>query len=269
MDEVKKRNITDLEINIKIHQLQLDTTLNFINLSSLIISGEPDSLTNIVCIRDGITQAGIVLSDIKGRVLLQNLNLSFCGTKINSKFERDNSKFYSALTIISHCKNVKLDKIVIARSQGLGLQMTNTQGSHVTFTSTIFKGNEIPKSAEDQVYGGGGTYILLDHSTANQSSPTTFLFRNCSFENNTAHTKHYDFIYNDALGKLRSGYGRGGGVYVYVSSGLNNVHISFSDCKFIGNHAFIGHVHVARLVHYRLIWLKHIYTNLISPSAKS
>ena len=208
VEEVRKRKTTDLEIIIKIRQLQLDATLNFTNLSSLDISGEPAGLTNIACPRDGISRAGIVLSDINGRVLLQNLNLSFCGLKIDSKFGRDNSKLYSALTI-SRCKNVELDKIVIARSQGLGLQMTNTQGSHVTFTSTIFEENEnlMPKGAEDQVYGGGGAYILLEHSPDDQSLPTTFLFRNCSFENNTARTKHYEFIYNDALGMLRSGYG--------------------------------------------------------------
>ena len=236
VEEARKRKISDLEISIKIRQLQLDTTLNFTNLSSLTISGEP-GLTNIVCTYGGTgnaTRAGIVLSGINGRVLLQNLNLSFCGLKIDSKFGRDSSKFYSALTI-SHCKNVEFDKVIIMRSKGLGLVMDNTQGGHVTITSAIFEGNEMPKDAEDQVYGGGGAYILLDHSTEDQSESTTFLFRNCSFVRNTAHTKHYEFIYI-----LRSGYGRGGGVYVYVSSGLRNVHISFSDCKFIGNHAFIG-----------------------------
>ena len=234
VEEARKRKITALEINIKIHHLQLDATLNFTNLCFLTISGEPD-LTNIVCTHGGnATQAGIVLSGINGTVLLQNLNLSFCRLKIDGKFGRDNSKFYSAL-IISHCKNVELNKLVITRSKGLGLVMDNTQGGHVTITSAVFEGNEMPKDTEDQVYGGGGAYIFLDHSPEDQSKSTTFLFRNCSFVRNTAHTKHYEFVYI-----LRSGYGRGGGIYMYVSSGLRNAHISFSDCKFIGNHAFIG-----------------------------
>ena len=133
VEEARKRKITDLEINIKIHHLQLDATLNFINLS-----GEPD-LTNIVCTHGGnATRAGIVLSGINGTVLLQNLNLSFCGLKIDGKFGRDNSKFYSAL-IISHCKNVELDKLVITKSKGLGLMMDNTQGGHVTRCQRIQK----------------------------------------------------------------------------------------------------------------------------------
>ena len=138
VEEARKRKITDLEINIKIHHLQLDATLNFTNLSSLTISGEPD-LTNIVCTHGGnATRAGIVLSGINGTVLLQNLNLSFCGLKIDGKFGRDNSKFYSGL-IISHCKNVELDKLVITKSKGLGLMMDNTQGGHVTRCQRIQK----------------------------------------------------------------------------------------------------------------------------------
>ena len=85
------------------------------------------------------------------------------------------------------------------------------------------------------MFGGGGAYIFLGRSPTNQSAPRTFLFRNCTFKNNTAHTEHYTFIYN-----LRSGYGRGGGLYMYISDGLKNVSISFIACKFISNCAFIG-----------------------------
>ena len=39
---------------------------------------------------------------------------------------------------------------------------------------------------------------------------------------------------------MRSGYGRGGGLYNYVSDGLENVHVAFIGCKLISNRAFIG-----------------------------
>ena len=239
VDEAKKRQISDLEINIKIHHLLLNIPLNFVNLSSLTIRGESANMTNIYCTYGA--RAGIVLSGINGMVFLQNLNLSFCGLEINSKFGKDiNSQFYSALTI-SHCKNVKINNVVIERSEGLGLVMESTQGDSVTIKSTMFLKNEMPQGAEDQVYGGGGAYVFLDNPPEGQlTAPTTFLFTNCSFKYNTARSKYYKFIYNDILGQLQTGYGRGGGLYVYINSGLKNAHISFRDCRFISNHAFIG-----------------------------
>ena len=247
MDETKKGTASDVEINIKMHQLQLNTTLNFTNFNTLIIRGEPN-ITNIACthnIGGAGTRAGIVISSINGTVTLQNLNLSFCGSKINNNFGRDSYvKFYSALTI-SRCKNVEINNVIIERSEGLGLVLNSTQGDHVTITSAKFSKNEMPQGAEDQVYGGGGVYVLLNNSAEFQSQssswpPTTVLFRDCWFTNNTARTKHYKFIYNDIKGQLYTGQGRGGGLYMYVSSGLKNAHISFMNCKFISNHAFIG-----------------------------
>ena len=236
VDEVENKAISDLEISIKLQQLQLNTTLNFTDLSSLIIRGEGESgMTNIFCTRG--TQAGIVISSINGTVLLQNLNLSFCGLEIKSKFGKNGySNFFTALTI-SHCKNVEINNVVIERSEGLGLVMENTQGGYVIMTSTLFEGNKMPQYLQGEVYGGGGAYIFItDNFPEDQlSASRTFLFRNCTFKNNTAHTKKYRFVYI-----LRSGYGRGGGLYVYVSNGLKHVHISFIDCKFISNHAFIG-----------------------------
>ena len=95
----------------------------------------------------------------------------------------------------------------------------------------------MPQYLQSEAYGGGGAYIsVMDNFPEDQlSASRTFLFRNCTFKNNTAHTKKYEFVYI-----LRSGYGRGGGLYVYVSNGLKHVHVSFIDCKFISNHAFIG-----------------------------
>ena len=246
MDAVNSKAISDLEIRIQIHQLQLNTTLNFTNLSSLIIKGESAGMTNIICSHSGSSRAGIVIHGIKERLLLQNLNLSFCGTKIDGKTEEVDSKFYysdfySALTI-SHCKNVKIDNFVIERSEGLGLVMNSTQGDYVTITSATFKENKLPQSIDViKVKGGGGAYILVNQSPKDdQLSPTVLLFKNCTFEDNIARTRHYRFIYNDALGELLTGYGRGGGAYVLISSGVRNIYASFSECRFLSNSAFFG-----------------------------
>ena len=96
VDEAKKKMISDLEIRIKIPQLQLNKTLNFTNLRSLIIRGEDElGMTNLICTQTHAygSQAGIVINGTKERVLLQNLNLSFCGVKINNTFGKSISKF--------------------------------------------------------------------------------------------------------------------------------------------------------------------------------
>ncbi|MCG8621717.1 MAG: hypothetical protein MJE68_06925, partial [Proteobacteria bacterium] len=193
VDEAMNKTISDLEIRIKIPQLQLNKTLNFTNLSSLIIRGEDElGMTNLVCTQTHGSQAGIVISGIKGSVLLQNLNLSFCGAKINNTFGKNSSQvyMYRALTI-NQCKNVELKNIVIERSKGLGLVMNSNQGGHVIMTSILFQGKSMYnlRGVDDKAFGGGGAYIALSRS-ANQSALRTFLFRNCTFKNNTAHTKH-------------------------------------------------------------------------------
>ena len=238
------KTISDLEIRIKIHQLWLSRTLNFSNFSSLIIRGDHESteMTSIACSQN--SRAGIVFSGIKERLLLQNLNMSFCGSKVYSKIEEVDSEvqyslFYSALTI-THCKNVEIDNFVIERSEGLGLVVNSTRGDYITITSAKFKENKLPPGikGDSEVKGGGGAYFLVNHYPPNNedqlsAKPTILRLRNCTFDNNTARTSHYKFIYNDAVGELMTGYGRGGGAYVFLSSGVRNVHVSFSKLQIL------------------------------------
>ena len=67
VDEAKNKTISDLEICIKIHKLQLNKTLNFTNLSSLIIRGDGElGMTNLVFLQTHGSRAGIVISGMKG-----------------------------------------------------------------------------------------------------------------------------------------------------------------------------------------------------------
>ena len=225
---------TDVQIDIKIPQLFLNSNISFTSLNSLTINGEPGS-TTIICTAAG---AGIVLNDIHSILILNNLNLSFCGSKIITEFH---SKTYiSALTIV-HCRNVELNELVIAKSRGLGLTILDHQGGRVYVKSATLKENKLlheHDSTSEPVYGGGGMYILLEQWP--HLVPMTFQFDHCTFENNIANTSHYNYLYTDVLGKVHKGYGRGGGVYLLLRSGLSNVSVSFLSCKFIANQAFLG-----------------------------
>ena len=68
----------------------------------------------------------------------------------------------------------------------------------------------------------------------------TFRIHNCSFENNTAHTMKYKIGYTNNLGEPEEGYGTGGGVHFSIKYGIQNVSVSFSNCKFLANQAFVG-----------------------------
>ena len=230
--KVKKQ--MDVQIDIKTPQLQLNTTVNFTKLNSLRINGEPGS-TNITCRADGNIGAGIVLSGINDTISLNNLNLTSCGSRVHH-----NHTFISALTIL-HCRNVELNGLVIARSRGIGLTLLIHKGGRVNVISTVFKENKLPQEYIDtaeQLYGGGGVYIVLKQFSEDLYSPMIFLFQSCTFENNIAHTKHYKLRYTDVPGEMQNRYGSGGGAHLSIGRGL--VSMSFLGCQFVGNQAFAG-----------------------------
>ena len=228
---------TSVQIDIKIPRLQLNANVSFTNLNSLTISGEP-GLTTITCTAGGNSSAGIVLSDINGTITLNKLNLTSCGSVINTKFYADHGKIYSSALTIFRCRCVELKELVIARSRGTGLIILDHQGGSVNIKSTIFSDNRLAEEfVTRSVLGGGGAYILQESQYSYQM---TFLFDRCKFQHNIAHTKYYKFMYTSILGERRNGYGRGGGAYIMLKSGVKSINVSFIGCEFIANQAFIG-----------------------------
>ena len=234
----KIRKQIDLHINIKISYLQLNATVTFANLSSLMINGGP-SLTTINCTTNGIASTGIVLSDIE-KVTLNNLSLIFCGSVIN----RNNNKNYSSALTIVRCKNLQVTGLVISRSRGIGLMILNYEDGEVNIKSAVFKENTQPKDyIRQSVIGGGGVYIIVSQQDlSNQLSHTSYYFDDCMFENNSAHTDYHNLYRTDNISKeiQLEGYGQGGGISLVVESGVSNVHVLFMNCEFIANTAFLG-----------------------------
>ena len=229
----------NVKINIKIPELKLSASVSFTSLNSLIIDGI-SGLTHITCIAGN---AGIVLKDVD-KITLRNLNLTFCG-HVGSERAYNGKKYSSALTII-HCEEVEINRLVIERSMGIGLMIIGHQGSIVNVSSSTFKENRLLHEHSSTlpsltVWGGGGIYIEMKKAVNGSNWLTSdFQFHDCTFENNTANNSHYDYTYTDILGEVNEGFGRGGGVYVLLSSGLTNVSVSFIGCKFIANNAFLG-----------------------------
>ena len=229
--EINKK--TDVHINITIPELKLSANVSFTNLNSLDITGMP-GLTAIVCTAGN---AGVVLKNID-ELSMRNINLTFCGYVGLDRVQA--GKIYSSALTIYYCGKVEIDKMVIERSTGIGLKIIGHQGSKINISSATFKQNQLQPPFT--VWGGGGVYLKLDKLSNRSYIPTTvFQFYDCTFENNTANNSHYDYSYTDILGEVNEGFGRGGGVYVLLNiRGLTNVNVSFFNCKFIANNAFLG-----------------------------
>ena len=220
---------TDVQIDITIPQLYLNAPVKFADLKSLVIKGNS---TTITCIAN--STAGIQLSHIADRVTLSNLIINSCGTEIQRH------KTYISALIILNCSNVELTEIVIEKSNGIGLMILNHTGGRVSITSALFAENTLSQkygnSTKERLYGGGGVYMKF---SGGPIYPTTILFDDCSFENNTSNNTHYKLSYTD-VGDTQENDGNGGGVYMNFGGGSVNVHVSFTGCTFIGNQAFIG-----------------------------
>ena len=239
----------DVHIDIQIPHLQLNEVVDITGLNSLTIVGKCDVQTNIVCNNGSVDQNtstghGIVLRNIRGSIELHNLNLTFCGSEVDIEF--DTKTYISALAMLE-CGNIHLNGVTIERSRGIGLMIVNHLGGEVNIKSAIFKENTLHKnylnrSVPDfpQVFGGGGVYVMFRNILQHKHSPSMFCFLNCTFKNNTANTSLHNHLYTNVQGKAREGYGRGGGVYALLSSGLKNISVLFMDCRFISNQAFIG-----------------------------
>ena len=228
---------SDVHIDISIPQLQLTTNLTFAHLQSLTLVGYSNS-TTITCIG---SESGLLLVNIT-QLTARQLILTYCGARSRSTLNR----LYTSGLTIDHGKYVTICDLTISKSRGLGLSILNQQGGgRVIVKSTIFKDNKLPEEymndtiSSDQIRGGGGVYIGAIQQN-DSSSAMSFEFDRCTFENNTAHTRYYNYLYTNNRGDIQQGYGRGGGAYMSFNNGLSNIRVVFSQCEFKDNMAFLG-----------------------------
>ena len=215
-------------ININVAQLLLITNATFFGPQSLAISGDPDLNTTITCRAENI---GFVFKNIS-RLVLRRLTVTNC--EMAHELHRG---VYSSAVAILHSKDVTIESLTILKSVGIGLTILDHQGGIVQVKSSNFIENRISNSDSD-TRGGGGVYV--GDFMHQPSEPITFIFENCVFERNVAHTMYYDYLYTDDWGKPVSGYGQGGGAAILLERGLNNVHVILSECTFTKNEAFKG-----------------------------
>ena len=242
--EVKKQKCSNVQININTTSMHLNSNVSFSNLTSLTINGEIINSTTLFCNSSINSNAGIVLSDVRS-IALSNLRIIGCGSLVQRSFKTKNNNFSSALTII-RCRDVQINRVAIAKSNGTGLMILNHQEGTVSIKSSTFKENTLPLNyvgnSISLIFGGGGVYIHLGQFQGSSYNPMTFQFDNCTFENNTARNKHFSYLHTHIANESQESSGEGGGVYLSVghTSSNSNVNVSFLNCTFADNYAFVG-----------------------------
>ena len=213
-------------ININTTQLHLKRNITFNGVEALTISGGTDLNTKIIC--QGIFPGLMFIS--VDTLKLSNLTVVNCGATIHNYSEFT----YSSAVVLTHSKDVRVKNLIIMKSQGIGLTILHQQGGFIQIKSSMFIENRLQVN-DSNILGGGGVYV-----GGETTEPTTFLFDNCTFQDNLAHTRYYRYIFNDDFGQPIDGHGLGGGAAILLIGMLADVHIKFTGCIFTGNVAYKG-----------------------------
>ena len=225
-----------VRIDIKTSPLSLTENVTFKHLYALTIIGKPNSFSTISCHKKSSNYPGIKLHNITN-LILKNLKLMYCGSMIKIR-----SKKYSSALILLYCNNVTMENVLITESKGVGMTIINHQEGTVNVSGSNFTKNKIPRYFKGQTYGGGGVYIEF-HWNYSLTGEIVLNFDHCIFDKNVAYTRLYQSLYTNEFGEDRTGYGRGGGVFLDFESSTANqsiLRMSFSKCSFTKNQAFLG-----------------------------
>lgn len=236
-------NLTGHAIAVRIGKPMLTLTekITFSDYSCVMITAlSPE--TTITC--SSTTNAGIVLENVTSLTVLSNLKFVSCGAQLDANSSLYKSYSYFSAIILHNSSGVEILNITVSKTNGVGLMILGHTGGNITVLSSVFEGNSITsESNKDRTrLGGGGVYVGRFGMQDDDEICMYIKFENCTFENNTANTRHYRYIFTDVTGGVIEGYGRGGGLFLAFEQRAysSNVSVTISDCKFIGNQAFIG-----------------------------
>ncbi|XP_028401631.1 uncharacterized protein LOC114524669 isoform X2 [Dendronephthya gigantea] len=226
----------------------LNTNFTFENNSNLAITGHNivDTDVSVQCSGNATGLAFIRCRNIT----IQGISLSSCGT-LHKSASYNNPLFYSAL-FVKECTNFKLQTVAIKKSPGIGVTIYDTKGN-VTIHSVIFENNG-PNSLncmyrkyvdrlKNTAKAGGGLYIEFTYMAYNGKnlSNSNYYVKQSTFRGNVA---PYSDLVNSTFkrpgGTKHLGFGRGGGLSIYVRGSAEHNTFSIDSCVFIGNHAIWG-----------------------------
>ena len=234
-------------ISVEIHSdLNLNETVKFENLSGIEIKGMNN--TSLLCSKneDGEMNAGLYFRNVDN-IVMMDLSFLHCGSlqRSTSQYDstvKDFNLFHSSL-YFRHCSNMTLVNITIKDSYGTGAALFDVLGS-ISIFHCWFENNKVknPKNYS----GGGGLLIEFtnclsgksgDYRTGGKYQNSHYTIQNCTFINNTASS--LKSIYIHSQGPFQ-GFGRGGGLAVYLNGSTEWCLLTVTKCCFQNNVAFLG-----------------------------
>ena len=234
------------------HFLRAENSANFFeNISDITFcSNNSNESASIVC-QEG---SGIAFWNVN-RILLVNMNFSFCGALRNStsknfatssKFEFD--KFRVSL-FFYNCTNLTLQHVVVQHSlNALGIGLIDTNGLVDIFYSNFFN-NTV---ATNSPFPGGGGFVIefsycipgrvpCGNSTniqTSHNSDSVYNFTSCKFHFNVARANESVRVL--PFNATHEGLGRGGGMGIFFKGNAQRNSIGLFNCEFLHNRAQWG-----------------------------
>ena len=151
-----------------------------------------------------------------------------------------------------YCKNVSMNVVSVTNTHGVGTIIYNSVGT-VSISSSSFINNHF--QTDNELSGGGGLIIEFsycdpgnisclynDEPNVNTSytSNAYYMIDSTIFSSNGANTNVSRGNIILPLGKYHSGFGRGGGLSLYVIGNASNVKFEVTNCSFVNNTALWG-----------------------------
>ena len=236
------------QIAVEIHSdLYLNTTVHFKNMSRVEIRGVNNSL--ITCLEsNGKIDAGLYFKNVNNTVIL-GLSFLKCGSLQESTSQYNHSDmfaYFRTSLFFLQCTNLSLVNISINHGRGIGASLFNVVGK-VNISHCIFENNQEQKSPHQ--FGGGGLYIEFTNcppetDTKNctkvgyQILNSNYTIQNSLFRNNTS-IMDRENIHIDSNPPFQ-GFGRGGGLAIYLNGNTQQCSITIESCHFHNNFAVVG-----------------------------
>ncbi len=213
------------------------------NVHNVSIIGQSEDSVLINC----ESQAGLSFI-LSSNITLMNFILNGCGKLQNiTSFADDSNSYdntsYRSGLLIRQSTNINLSNISIIESNGIGLDISDTNGDNYIVNS-FFGGNKVIEN-ELQIYpGGGGMAIRLQQDEFGKPMQNSkYTISGCYFYFNNATSSHmYEHMsINVTTGRYTDFIqGNGGGLGIFLQDNAHDNHITIEECVSYGNSARFG-----------------------------
>ena len=241
LTELYRNTSRPTRITIEIgSDLFLNETAKFEDFDSIEILGINDP--SVTCLENEYydeMNAGLYFKEVDN-ILMTNLTFLHCGSLQNNSLV---NCFHSSL-YFHDCSNLTLENIAIKDGHGTGAILYNVFGTVGIFHS-LFDNNTV---GNPKMYsGGGGLLIVFTNFSSgklgqysiskDEYKNSHYTIQNCTFSNNNASSLEEIYIRSD--GTLK-GFGRGGGLAVYLDGNTKWCSLTITECFFQNNSAYLG-----------------------------